>query len=199
MDNWYHGCHIWVYLHRYWRGASIYWSGNSMKFTGQQKAVIDTIIDQVAKTLEEKRHGALLGSARKNLEFIVPLVLHEASVISSKEMFERVEKLLPELEEKKVGTKRSTLKKKSGREFNFVIGEVDVPDSIFDGEDFVQLPVFTDMFSILVEAGIFPSRGQARKNWNKTGKDVPAGLTDIEKIGKMNTRITIWNPTGGTQ
>lgn len=51
-----------------------------------------------------------------------------------------------------------------------------------------------DMFDILVQCAIFKSKGEARKNWKLTGKDIPLGFTDFKGIGKMKHRITIWIP-----
>jgi hypothetical protein len=85
-----------------------------------------------------------------------------------------------------------------GKEFNFVIDNGNVNehlvDAMFDGEDVDLLPNTTDMFDILVMTGMFRSKSEARKNWKRTGKEIPEGFTDIENIGKLHKRLTIWNP-----
>lgn len=58
------------------------------------------------------------------------------------------------------------------------------------------------MFDLLVKAGIFPSKGQARNAWpslkQKFGLpgdgEVPEGWTDLEGIGKLKHRISILKP-----
>lgn len=50
-----------------------------------------------------------------------------------------------------------------------------------------------DMFDLLVVLGVFPSKGQARKNWKATGKDFPPGFNHFV-IGKMKHKVWIWNP-----
>lgn len=87
-----------------------------------------------------------------------------------------------------------------GKEFNFVITNEnlnensDLIDALFGGEGFVPLSTGADMFDILVMTGMFRSKSDARKNWNRTGQSVPEGFTDLERIGKLKKRITIWNP-----
>jgi len=48
------------------------------------------------------------------------------------------------------------------------------------------------VFSILVDFGIFKSRSQARKNWNKSGKDIPEGLSHFTRIGKKKHEFAIF-------
>ncbi len=61
----------------------------------------------------------------------------------------------------------------------------------FDPEDnVVFLPNGTMLSDILVWAGIFPSRNQARKNGFH---ELPEGWMD-RKIGKLKTRFCILNP-----
>jgi hypothetical protein len=89
-------------------------------------------------------------------------------------------------------------------EFNFLIlngNEKEGDCELFFGcpkEEVVQVPIDSkwDMFDILVCSGIFPSKGQARKNWKKTDGEIPAGFSDFAKLGKLNCRITILNPIG---
>ena len=58
---------------------------------------------------------------------------------------------------------------------------------------FVEEPGF-DMFDILVRIGMFPSKNQARKNWKRTDKEIPAGWSEFKNCGKLNHTIYIWNP-----
>lgn len=75
----------------------------------------------------------------------------------------------------------------------------DLLDSLFSDNDgnmpeiiFVNEPI--DMYDILVQAGIFKSKSDAKKNWKRTGREIPKGFSDFQKIGKLNNRITIWLP-----
>jgi hypothetical protein len=52
-----------------------------------------------------------------------------------------------------------------------------------------------NMFDLLVILGVFKSRGQARKNWRKTGRDIPPGWTQLDRLGKYRKELCIWNPT----
>jgi hypothetical protein len=90
-----------------------------------------------------------------------------------------------------------------GQEFNFVIDNENfesnegLVESLFDlneNERVQIVPSTFDMFDILVDTGLFRSKSEARKNWKRTGQDVPVGFTDLERIGKLKNRITIWNP-----
>ena len=87
-----------------------------------------------------------------------------------------------------------------GQEFNFIIvnenfeSNKDLVDLLFSDEDIQTLSTNADMFDILVLTGLFRSKSEARKNWNRTGKDIPDGFTDIERIGKLKHRLTIWKP-----
>jgi len=84
-------------------------------------------------------------------------------------------------------------------EWNFIVvnGHNEMGDAIlfFDGEDINFITPKTSMLDILVALGIFKSKGQARKNWKRTGVTVPDGFTDLKKVGKLNKRITLFNPT----
>ncbi len=88
------------------------------------------------------------------------------------------------------------------QEFNLVIeneqfeSNEDLLFDLFDGEDVQLISVEFDMFDILVETELFCSKSEARKNWKRTGKDIPEGFTDIKNIGKLHHRLTIWNPMG---
>jgi len=85
-------------------------------------------------------------------------------------------------------------------EHNFIItnGNNDPRDKqlFFGDEDVTLLPNDTDMFDLLVRIGIFKSKTQARKNWTKTGRDIPDGFFDLQKISKQWHRITTLKPIG---
>jgi hypothetical protein len=57
----------------------------------------------------------------------------------------------------------------------------------------IELDV-VDIYDILVKASIFKSKGDARKNWTRTGKEIPWGFNDFENIGKLKHRIVIYKP-----
>jgi len=83
-------------------------------------------------------------------------------------------------------------------ETNFVIRNVRFKNSdvdlFFDDEEVnVVMDPNWDMFDLLVFAGIFKSKSQARKNWNRTGAEIPNGFSDFKNIGKGKKRITILN------
>ena len=89
-----------------------------------------------------------------------------------------------------------------GQEFNFVIDNKNFDEhlleAIFESEDVQFISAENDMFDILVMCDLFRSKSEARKNWKRTGKDIPEGFTDIKNIGKLHHRLTIWNPIGGS-
>lgn len=64
---------------------------------------------------------------------------------------------------------------------------------LFAGEDVVRFAPSVDMHDLLVGFDFFPSKSQARKNWTKTGKDVPAGFNEFV-VGKTKQKLWIWNP-----
>jgi hypothetical protein len=89
------------------------------------------------------------------------------------------------------------------RDFNCVVGDNWTMADVFalfgaEHENTVKTPtVFntTDtIYDILVEAGAFESKGQARKNWRGI-KEVPTGYSEIGPIGKQKLMLFIWNPT----
>jgi len=85
-------------------------------------------------------------------------------------------------------------------EFNIVIKnefyerEKDLIPGLFNGEEIVLVDSSLDMYDILKMCGLFSSKSEARKNWTRTGKEVPKGFSDFERIGKMKHRLTIFNP-----
>lgn len=52
----------------------------------------------------------------------------------------------------------------------------------------------TTMLDLLVETGIFPSKGAAKKNGWKDRQQIPDGFSEFE-IGKLNHRITVFKPS----
>lgn len=54
-----------------------------------------------------------------------------------------------------------------------------------------------DMYDLLVMLEVFPSKAQARKNWKRSGQEIPYGYSDFEKIGKLSNRLTIFKPMEG--
>lgn len=65
----------------------------------------------------------------------------------------------------------------------------------FSDEPIVVQPASSSMYDLLVLLGAFTSKGQARKNWSRSGRDVPPGFSDFDGIGKMRHRLTVLNPT----
>jgi len=82
------------------------------------------------------------------------------------------------------------------RDFDFIInnGHSRRSDAeLFFGqspEDVIWLDGDKDMWDILVIAGVFPSRTQARKNGR--AREIPEGWTD-QRMGKLKHRICILN------
>jgi len=54
-------------------------------------------------------------------------------------------------------------------------------------------PDEVDIFDLLIKIGAFPSKGQARKNWNGP-KVIPNGWSHFV-VGKLRRDLCIWNPT----
>lgn len=89
-------------------------------------------------------------------------------------------------------------------DLNFIINngnELSNDSQLFfsDRSGIVQEPVIEvspdkDIYDILVMANIFPSKGQAKKNWTRTDAAISEGFTDFKNIGKLRHRITILNP-----
>ena len=78
---------------------------------------------------------------------------------------------------------------------NPVVDGVDV-NTIFGDENFFTFDTNdgVDIYSLLVCAGAFESKGQARKNWQGV-KEIPTGYSEIGPIGKGKLMLFIWNPT----
>jgi len=60
-------------------------------------------------------------------------------------------------------------------------------------EEVMRVPATTTIFDLLVMLGAFPSKGQARKNWQH-GAEIPPGFSEF-RVGKLRRLLTIWNPT----
>jgi hypothetical protein len=68
--------------------------------------------------------------------------------------------------------------------------------NLFPDEEvvFVFDPGQKDMYDLLVILGMFKNKSQARKNWKKTGRDIPTGWTELTRLGKHRRELHIWNP-----
>lgn len=62
-------------------------------------------------------------------------------------------------------------------------------------EDVEYIPETLDMYDILVMSNLFKSKSDAKRNWTRTGKEVPCGWSEFKKIGKLNSHLCIWNPS----
>lgn len=62
---------------------------------------------------------------------------------------------------------------------------------LFGLEDVWEMPVGTTFADILVKAGIFKSKSDAKRNgWDKP---IPDGWSEFT-VGKLKHQISIWNP-----
>jgi hypothetical protein len=88
------------------------------------------------------------------------------------------------------------------QELNVVIGQPilllnqDLIYQFFGKESYRLMPEDCDMYDLLVLLGAFPSKSEARKNWNRTGKEIPPGYNEFKDIGKQKKALYIWNPVG---
>ena len=82
-------------------------------------------------------------------------------------------------------------------DFNFLVknGREEETDArlFFDNEEVIPISTNKNMYDILVMTNIFSSKSQARKNWAKTGANIPEGFSDFI-VGKLKHRICILNP-----
>jgi hypothetical protein len=86
-------------------------------------------------------------------------------------------------------------------DFNVVIDNEHLEDNkdllpILFGEN-TSLSTFEandDMFTVLVDFGLFSSRSEAKKNWVRTGRDIPEGWSAFEGIGKKKHNLYIFKP-----
>jgi hypothetical protein len=84
-------------------------------------------------------------------------------------------------------------------EFNFIIDNGNLRGDeaavFFNGEPVQILDDSATFADLFVAAGIFKSKSQFRKS--KWGENlmIPEGWSDIERIGKLNKRITVLKPS----
>lgn len=87
---------------------------------------------------------------------------------------------------------------------NIVVQNENYDDSLltlFAGQEVNFVPPTTDMWDLLVWIGAFESKGQARKNWTKTDKLIPAGWNEF-LVGKHKANkigLFILNPVKGSE
>lgn len=69
-------------------------------------------------------------------------------------------------------------------DLSVLVGELapDMVRAIFGPQEPIRVPADTGMAEVLVRAGAFPSRGQARKNW-RGPRDVPIG-SSVVRVGR---------------
>jgi len=72
---------------------------------------------------------------------------------------------------------------------------VDAATLFREDKEFKFLNKNVDLFDILVDAEIFKSKSDARRNWNRSSKDIEYGWTKIDDIGKFRHIVSIWKPT----
>lgn len=83
-------------------------------------------------------------------------------------------------------------------ELNFFIGDSNdkniafAKKVVFEEDEIVILNEDSNMWDILVQIGVFKSKGQARKNWKK-GTSIPFGFTEL-LLGKKKNKACIWKP-----
>ncbi len=85
-------------------------------------------------------------------------------------------------------------------EHNFIVrneyfqGDTDI-NIWFKGESFKILDDSMDMWDVLVLAGIFTSRGQAKKDkrWGQQ-RAIPDGYTELLEVGKKRVNIFVVKP-----
>ena len=75
-------------------------------------------------------------------------------------------------------------------EVNYVLTGAD-RTSLMDFDDKLEWKEGTDLFAILVELGVFPSRGQARKNWKGPTTLEPNLYHWFERVGQKRLSIVV--------
>lgn len=84
---------------------------------------------------------------------------------------------------------------KSQFDKNFIVNKEgfvgDEQALFFDNEPIEFVPNTWTMIDLLVHVGLFPSKGQARKNW-KQETEIPEGFSQFV-VGKLKNKITILN------
>lgn len=92
------------------------------------------------------------------------------------------------------------------REFNFIVDTAHaLPGDatlFFSDEPVEHLPADATFLDVLVHIGVFPSKGQARKNWPSIGAklerespEIQDGWSDFFQVGKLRHRVTILKPS----
>lgn len=73
---------------------------------------------------------------------------------------------------------------------------------VFESDDIVYFPVGSTIFDVLVKAGFFPSKNEARRNWDRG--ELKDGFNRFERVGKLKRNLyvlklpdnlSIWNPS----
>ena len=72
--------------------------------------------------------------------------------------------------------------------------DFDFYSKLFGNNRWTELPANKDMYDILVMLKLFKSKSQAKKNWKRSGKDIPKGFSHFRGIGKFNSEFCILNP-----
>jgi hypothetical protein len=82
------------------------------------------------------------------------------------------------------------------KDFNFTIGPfiTDEDHKLFNGEHIDHFISSITIYDLLVHAGLFTSKNEARKNW-KGITTIPSGWTEISSIGKGKVSFFIFNPS----
>jgi hypothetical protein len=168
------------------------------------------LIDRIEKHLAKRKVSNFLGKSSSVLNDVWPelilALVPEIAAMTEEERNDLIIRAGVEIETKMPkedkGANKGGKERKTGKtkDVNIAVRNEAFDDSLaailFSGEPFEIVDPETDMWSIVTEMGLFPSKGQARKNWNKTGQEIPTGFTELEKLGKLNHTLTIWNPIG---
>lgn len=60
---------------------------------------------------------------------------------------------------------------------------------VFDGEPYQVFPQGSDVFDVLKEARVFPSKNEARRQWKRG--PLKEGINDFKNVGKLRRRIFV--------
>ena len=64
---------------------------------------------------------------------------------------------------------------------------------LFGEEPVIVLPNDSDMYDVLVAGGFFKSKGDAKKNWQRTGRDIELGFNSWV-IGRVPKALFVFKP-----
>jgi hypothetical protein len=64
-------------------------------------------------------------------------------------------------------------------------------ERVIEAEPFTWLDSDATVLDILVHADIFPSKGQARKNWHGI-TEIPVGCTLLQRVGKKKQDLFVF-------